>query len=157
GTIVPDSGTPPSMMNFSMSSTRRRLPHEGALTPRLASVTAIWALKFALRLRDPPRRQTRPPRRAPAPPTADGASPAPPTRARLQPGLHRRGRGIGSAEPCRGGSVRYVRVFARHPSERPHRLRTDVRFLAHATAGAARARSGPPGPLVPIARGRLPR
>jgi len=31
GTIVPDSGTPPSMTNFSMSSGRRRRPHRGTL------------------------------------------------------------------------------------------------------------------------------
>ena len=42
GTIVPDSGTPPSMTNFSMSFGRRRAgPESGPLAWRLASVTAI--------------------------------------------------------------------------------------------------------------------
>ncbi len=50
GTIVPDSGTPPSMTNFSMSFGRRPPVNEDPPAPpveRLASVTAISALEFA--------------------------------------------------------------------------------------------------------------
>ena len=56
GTIVPESGTPPSMTNFSMScGARRRRPHGGAFASRLASVTAICTVKFAPRAHYPAR------------------------------------------------------------------------------------------------------
>ena len=55
GTIVPESGTPPSMTNFSMSCARRRRPHGGAFASRLASVTAICTVKFEPRAHYPAR------------------------------------------------------------------------------------------------------
>src|ERR1019366_5432607 len=41
GTIVPESGAPPSMTNFSMSCVRDRRPRTGSVAWRLASVTAM--------------------------------------------------------------------------------------------------------------------
>ena len=53
GNSVPDSGTPPSMMNFSMSSTRRRRPHGRGVERRLASVTAMCGSQFAAAVPEP--------------------------------------------------------------------------------------------------------
>ncbi len=53
GTIVPESGTPPSMTNFSMSFRRRRGARTGPFAWRSESLTAICSLKFAHRPRGP--------------------------------------------------------------------------------------------------------
>ena len=53
GVIVPDNGAPPSMTNFSMRGRRRLRPRMGPPVERVASVTAIYNVKFASALLAP--------------------------------------------------------------------------------------------------------
>ena len=130
GTIVPDSGTPPSMTNFSMSFGRRLAVNEDPPVPpveRLASVTAISRLS------------SRPCAWAPA--YADAGAPARPRNGRLQLLLHGARPGNGAAAPFLGAPTGYVHAFAGR-SVRTRRLSYEHMFSRHPTSQLAQRALG---------------
>ena len=142
GTIVPDSGTPPSMTNFSMSLGRRRRASIGPLAGRPASVTAISAVKFEPAAADPACLLAASFAQVPA-----GSV----LQLTLQPALPE----IGSGKPFSGHGHRTYTRSRRRPSESGRTLRTHVPHSENINACTARARCPAPDPLVPAARGRL--
>ena len=147
GTIVPDSGAPPSMTNFSMGWMRPRRPTTGRLIRRLASVTAILQPRVRAARKTLPRSVTRL-TQAPS-----AAEPRVDCNSRCRRPL--------AIRLCRAdfGADAATRTRVRVASVRRRTyLRTHVLFSPTTPAlGAARARRAAPGPLVPAARGRLRR
>ncbi len=156
GTIVPESGTPPSMTNFSIScGARRRRPHGGAFASRLASVTAICTVKFAPRAHYPARCAARARGRLPGRASIARRVPlrAPVLQFRLQPDPRTFGSSMRVCEVMRDTYVRSYRL-------RPSALLPSTNRCSQAPnlqARAALARRPASHPLIPHARGRLRR
>ena len=144
GTIVPESGTPPSMTNFSMSLRRRARGHDaGRSRRRSESVTAICQRQ--VRAGRPGTCMTAPTRSG-APRVLHGA--------RRCNSVAGSGRRIGSVEPIPAtASDTYTCSHIFRPTALPTVTNT-CSLTANIAACPADARRAAPGPLVPPARGR---
>ncbi len=144
--MVPDSGVPPSMTNFSMSFRRRPRAMIGPVTWRPESVTPISPHKF-----EPP---------APAPASDLRRGGAPVTTVTFAAPATSLAPRVPPIALCRAKiplANRGAHMFGCVPSVGAPTVRTRVLITADITTCSASARGDGPGPLVPLARGRLRR